>query len=108
MTPSTQAGSANAAVVLQTPSLRKDSSVNPKKPKASDYENVVQALILRAAFEYEALVSTKNAFPDTTLRHKWALKVWKNTMKDTDEHFEMTDAISSVVRSLALGGISDH
>ncbi|KAF8197616.1 hypothetical protein BJ912DRAFT_822601, partial [Pholiota molesta] len=76
-----------------------DSSVNPKKPKASDYENVVQALILRAAFEYEALVSTKNAFPDTTLRHKWALKVWKNTMKDTDEHFEMTDAISSVIRN---------
>ncbi|KAF8197078.1 hypothetical protein BJ912DRAFT_831302, partial [Pholiota molesta] len=72
--------------------------VNPKKPKAADYEDVVQALIIRAAFEYEALVSTKNSFPDTALRHKWAVKVWKNTTNDAEEHYLMTDPISSLIR----------
>lgn len=79
------------------PAFRDGVVVNPKKPKAADYEEVVQALIIRAAFEYEALVSTKNSFPDTALRHKWAVKVWKNLTRDTEEHYMMTDAISSLV-----------
>jgi hypothetical protein len=81
----------------KSPAFREGVVVNPKKPKAADYEDIVQALIIRAAFEYEALVSTKNSFPDTALRHKWAVKVWKNLTQDTEEHYVMTDAISSLV-----------
>jgi hypothetical protein len=97
--PLMRASSDGGSIVCpKTPAFRTGIVVNPKKPKAADYEDVVQALILRAAFEYEALVSTKNAFPDTALRHKWATKAWKNTIKDTEENFEMMDAISSLVR----------
>jgi len=38
--------------------------INMKKPKASDYQDVVQALILRAASEYECLIATEDVFPD--------------------------------------------
>ena len=54
------------------PVYREGAEVKHKKPKASDYEDIVQALILRAASQYEALVSTQDSFPDTTQRLKWA------------------------------------
>jgi len=80
------------------PELRPGAEVNHKRPKASDYEDVVEALILRAAFEYESLISTVNAFPGTTLRHKWANQAWKNAGLDADENYKLTDRISSLVR----------
>lgn len=89
--------SSEPAVHMKVPVFHAGVIVNPKKPKAADYEEVISALIIRAAFEYEALVSTKDSFPDTALYHKWALKVWKNTTNDTNEPYEMTDPISSLV-----------
>lgn len=56
------------------PVYREGAEINYKKPKASDYDDTVQALILRAASKYEALVSTQDSFPDTILRLKWARK----------------------------------
>lgn len=85
-------------LALKIPELRAGAEVNHKRPKASDYEDVVEALILRAAFEYESLISTVNAFPGTTLRHKWANQVWKNAGLDAGENYKLTDRISSLVR----------
>ncbi|KAF9470582.1 hypothetical protein BDN70DRAFT_901991 [Pholiota conissans] len=36
-----------------------------KKPKASDFIDIIQALIIHTTFKYESLISTKDAFPDT-------------------------------------------
>ncbi|KAF8951859.1 hypothetical protein BDZ97DRAFT_1931639 [Flammula alnicola] len=84
--------------ILKVPAFREGVTPDPKNPKASDYEDTVTALILRAAFEYEALISTANAFPDTTLRHKWARKCWKHAGLDADEQYQMTEAISTLLR----------
>ena len=94
----TTATEAVELLALKIPELRAGAEVNHKRPKASDYEDVVEALILRAAFEYESLISTINAFPGTTLRHKWANQAWKNAGLDADENYKLTDRISSLVR----------
>ncbi len=77
---------------------RQGAVVNPKKPKAGDFEDVVEALILRASFQYEAFVSTKNAYPDTALRRKWAIKAWKSANSDAEENYAMNPTINSLVR----------
>ena len=79
------------------PKYRDGAEVNAKKPKASDYQDVVQALILRAASEYECLIATEDAFPDTATRNKWAKKAWKNACAAADEKYELADRINSLV-----------
>ena len=79
------------------PVYREGAEVKHKKPKASDYEDIVQALILRAASQYEASVSTQDSFPDTTLRLKWARKSWNDANNDAGHKYEITDEISSLV-----------
>jgi hypothetical protein len=79
------------------PVYRAGAEINHKKPKASDYEDVVHALILRAASQYEASVSTQDSFPDTTQRLKWARKSWSDANNDADLEYEITDEISSLV-----------
>lgn len=79
------------------PVYREGAEINHKKPKASDYEDIVQALILRAASQYEAAVSTQDSFPDTTLRLKWARKAWNDANNDAGHEYEITDEISSLV-----------
>ncbi|KJA28251.1 hypothetical protein HYPSUDRAFT_129889, partial [Hypholoma sublateritium FD-334 SS-4] len=77
---------------------RQGAVVNPKKPKAGDFEDVVEALILRASFQYEAFVSTKNAYPDTALRRKWAIKAWKSANSDAEENYAMNPTINSLIQ----------
>lgn len=84
----------------QIPKFRNGAEIDPRKPKAADFDDVVQALILRSAFEYEALISTNNSFPETATRIKWAKKVWRNACKSADEHYELTSRISTLVRTL--------
>jgi hypothetical protein len=82
------------------PVYREGAQINHKKPKASDYDDIVQTLILRAASQYEALVSTQDSFPDTTLRLKWARKSWSDANSDAGHEYEITDEISSLVNLL--------
>ena len=93
----TMATKAVELLALKIPELWAGAEVNHKRPKASDYEDVVEALILWAAFEYESLISTVNAFPGTTLWHKWANQAWKNVGLDVDKNCKLTDHISSLV-----------
>ena len=79
------------------PVYREGAEINHKKPKASDYNDIVQALILRAASQYEASVSTQDSFPDTTQRLKWARKSWSDANDDAGHEYEITDEISSLV-----------
>lgn len=82
------------------PVYREGAEIKHKKPKASDYEDTVQALILRAASKYEAFVSTQDSFPDTAQRLKWARKSWSDTNNDAGHEYEITDEISSLVNFL--------
>lgn len=88
--------------VPKVPGFRQGVTPDSKNPKAADYEPTVYALILRAAFEYEALISAINAFPGTTLRQKWAKKCWKNANVDAGEDYQMTDVISLLVCFFSL------
>ena len=79
------------------PVYREGAEIKHKKPKASDYEDIVQALILRAASQYEALVSTQDSFPDTAQRLKWARKSWSDANNNAGHEYEITDEIGSLV-----------
>lgn len=72
------------------------------RSKISDYVAVVQALLLRAMREYEAFVSTKDAFPSTTLQAQWAESCWKSTALATKENYELTDRMAGLVCCLSL------
>jgi hypothetical protein len=73
-----------------------------KHPKASDYEEVVIALLVQTMFDYEGLVSTHNAFPDVSLRRRWALRCWKQALKDADEWIEISERMMTLVCKLLL------
>jgi hypothetical protein len=78
-----------------------------KRPKASDYEEVVGALLVRAMFDYEGLVSTHDAFPDLSLRRQWTLQCWKQVLKDADEWIEISERMMTLVcKHLAFVTIS--
>jgi len=65
--------------------------------KASDYEEVVGALLVRTMFDYEGLVSTHDTFPDLTVHRQWMLWCWKQALKDTDEWIEISDRMMTLV-----------
>ena len=71
--------------------------INARKPKASDYIDVVHALVLRAASEYESLISSRDAFPDTAKKNKWARLTWKNAGLAAQETYPLLDSISLLV-----------
>ncbi len=73
-----------------------------KRPKAADYEEVVAALLVRAMFDYEGLVSTHDAFPDLSLRRQWTLRCWKQALKDADEQIEISERMMTLVRNHSL------
>lgn len=83
-----------------------DGAVIGKRPKAADYEEVVVALLVRAMFDYEGLVSTNNAFPDVSLRRQWTLRCWKQALKDADEWIEISERMMTLVRKLAMSSLS--
>ncbi|KAJ6508169.1 hypothetical protein C8R45DRAFT_436900 [Mycena sanguinolenta] len=59
------------------------------KPKAADYEAVVQALLLRAMQEYAARIVAIYAFPDIGLQATWAKECFKTACQATNEHFKI-------------------
>lgn len=69
------------------------------RPKASDYVEVVNAILVRTMFDYEGLVSTHNAFPSPTLRRQWTLCCWKRASKDADEFYDLSDRMCNLVSS---------
>lgn len=81
--------------------VRAGAEIIRRKPKASDYIDVVQALILRAASEYESLISTRDAFPDTAKKNKWARLAWKNAGLAAQEmSYPLLDSISLLVSAV--------
>lgn len=69
------------------------------RPKASNYVDVVNAILVRTMFDYEGLVSTHDAFPSPALRRVWALRCWKKASKDADEFYDLSDRMGNLVSS---------
>jgi Domain of unknown function (DUF6532) len=80
----------------QVPQFR-DGYVSGGRPKASDYEDVVHALLLRTMREYECLISTKDAFPDHQQQGQWARDCWLAACRAAEESFELQDRMISLV-----------
>ncbi|GLB39212.1 hypothetical protein LshimejAT787_0603740 [Lyophyllum shimeji] len=90
-----------------------------KAPALTDFSDVkVQALLLRAMREYEALICTKGAFPRLATRVQWADTCWINAQNDAcpdDARYELTDRMhrlmqkrGSRVRSDLLDDVRTH
>ena len=52
--------------------------VNSGKPKAADYEDVVQALLLRAMHDYKSCIVGVSPYPNSANQSKWAKICWKD------------------------------
>lgn len=68
------------------------------KPKAADYEDVIQALLLRAMHEYESNIVGVNPYPDSANQSKWTKICWKEACRVAAEDYSMTERMSKMVR----------
>jgi hypothetical protein len=71
--------------------------VSGVKPKAADYEDVVQALLLRAMHEYESRIVGVNPYPDSANQSKWTKICWKEACHVAAEDYSMTERMSKIV-----------
>jgi hypothetical protein len=76
------------------------------RPKASDYIDVVNAILVRTMFDYEGLVSTHDVFPSPAQRRIWALRCWKKASQDADEFYDLSDRMCSLVSSFYVHPIA--
>ncbi|KAJ7501399.1 hypothetical protein B0H11DRAFT_1993060 [Mycena galericulata] len=67
------------------------------KPKAADYESVVQALLIRAMAEYSMLILTIYAFPDAGLQTQWAKRSFKNACRSADQWYKLTERMAKLI-----------
>ena len=100
--------------VTTVPAPLRDGVNTRMRAKAKDYVPRVEKLLLNAAYEFEALVMTRDAYPDSELQRKWAYQVWRDANKpaasdsdsdsDTEpgECFELADRMITVVSVLGL------
>ncbi|EDR01959.1 uncharacterized protein LACBIDRAFT_332809 [Laccaria bicolor S238N-H82] len=75
-----------------------DGVMSSSRAKASDYNDVVNAILVRTMFDYEGLVSTHDAFPSSDLRRQWALRCWKMASKDADEFYDLSDRMCNLIK----------
>jgi hypothetical protein len=68
------------------------------RPKAADYEDIVQALLIRAMAEYSVYILTVYAFPDTDMQKKWVRECWRAAGKIAGKRFALSDRMANLVR----------
>ncbi|KAJ7718085.1 hypothetical protein B0H16DRAFT_426704 [Mycena metata] len=66
------------------------------KPKAGDYEPVVEALLLRAMAEYSTRVLTREGFPQT-LAFQWARECFSNACAAAKLRYILTDRMAKLI-----------
>ena len=71
--------------------------VSGGKPKAADYEDVVQALLLHAMHEYGSRIVGVSPYPDSTIQSKWTKICWKEACCVAAEDYSMTEWMSKMV-----------
>jgi hypothetical protein len=71
--------------------------VSGGKPKAADYKDDMQALLLRAMHEYESRIVSVSPYPDLANQSKWAKICWKEACHVTVKDYGMTEQMSKMV-----------
>ncbi|KAM6493522.1 hypothetical protein JOM56_011656 [Amanita muscaria] len=101
--------------VKLTPASFRNGRVPGKSPKASDYEEGVEKMLLNAMHEFACLIFTVNAFPDDEIQIQWARTVWKNACDKADSHYELSHRMIKLIterdswaRGLLKDATRDH
>jgi hypothetical protein len=68
------------------------------KPKASDYEDRVEKMLLNAMHEYACLVLTADAFPNEVKQAQWADATWRAACEEVGVHYECSVRMIRLVR----------
>jgi hypothetical protein len=68
------------------------------KPKAADYEDGVEKLLLNAMHEYACLILTTDAFPNEVKQTHWAKSTWLAACNDVGVHYQCSVRMVRLVR----------
>ena len=68
------------------------------KPKASDYQDIVEKMLLRAMHEYACLVLSTDAFPNEGRQTQWAETTWRAACEEYGEDYECSVPMIRLVR----------
>lgn len=69
-----------------------------RKPKAADYEDGVEKILLNAMHEYSCLILTADAFPHEVKQTQWAKATWQAACDDVGVNYECSVRIIRLVR----------
>jgi uncharacterized protein DUF6532 len=67
------------------------------KPRAVDYNDGVDKMLLNAVHEYACLILTTDAFPDDVTQVQWAEATWNAACKDIGVFYECSVCITRLV-----------
>jgi hypothetical protein len=70
------------------------------KPKASDYEDGVEKMLLNAMHEYACLILATDAFPSEAKQTQWAKATWQAACEEAGVHYECSVRMIRLVRLL--------
>lgn len=76
------------------------------KPKAADYEDGVEKMLLNAMHEYACLILSTEAFPNEVKQTQWAKATWQAACDEVGMHYECSVRMIRLVRLLVL--LSSH
>jgi hypothetical protein len=86
-TQATPSSEANSQVRLPAAPFRHGYTPGPK-PKASDYEDKVERMLLNAMHEYACLILSTDAFPSERKQTQWAETTWRAACELFEAHYE--------------------
>jgi uncharacterized protein DUF6532 len=68
------------------------------RPKAADYEDGVEKMLLNAMHEYACLILTTDAFPNEVRQKEWAKATWRTACDEVGVHYECSVRMIRLVR----------
>ncbi|KAF7349789.1 hypothetical protein MVEN_01278900 [Mycena venus] len=83
---------------VKEPQLRDGFVPGPRaKPNASDYEPIVEALLLRACAEYSARCVGLGSFPPMALQYQWADECFNNSCTSSSQRYKLLPRMIKVI-----------
>lgn len=73
------------------------------KPKAPDYEDGVEKMLLDAMHDYACLILTADTFPNEARQTQWAEATWQAACKEVGVHYECFVRMIHLVRLQEFG-----
>ena len=68
------------------------------KPKASDYEDCVEKILLNTMHKYACLILTTDAFPNEVKQTQWAEATWRAACEEVGVHYACSVHMIRLVR----------